>query len=103
MADLQDKKTTNTPLNFWFAEHVVGEEAIKDLPLAKTQEELVSKRMKYVGVAIPFVFCNGQAIDYRSFCPMDQEIAFPEGRARLLCADCLSVELAEKSTHTKEV
>lgn len=39
-----------------------GFEAIKDIPIATTYEELINKRCKFVGSSLPFVIVDGKGL-----------------------------------------
>ena len=81
-------------MNFFIQNSKLGKEAIKDLPLATNKTELIDKRCKYVGLAIPFAIVGENTIDLRNICPMcnDNKIIMNGIEMTLKCIDCLNVK-----------
>jgi hypothetical protein len=80
---------------FFFNENKTGKEAIKDIPLARCQYELVNKRCRYVDSVLPVIIVGDQKIDLREYCPMcaDNKIIINNNELSLKCEDCMNISL----------
>jgi hypothetical protein len=81
----EPNKAGAVPLAFFWHHSSHGPEAIKDMPLARTRSELVSKRSRYLGLGVPLAWLGGVSIDLRSNCPMCNRATTSP------CADCRNV------------
>ncbi len=78
-------------MNFWFSKTKFGKDAIIDIPLAKTDIELIEKRCIYVGSALPTMIIGEKIIDLRTYCPMCNDNL--KNIIPLKCEDCMNVSV----------